>query len=160
MGHPILEFLVAQSNQFQRERCCPRCGNSFIFVDATFWVYGEDEGCTVPLPFCSACKTETRTRKDSPMSTPTLQAFNASGWKQAYIAALFETDKRKINSLIATAETAVVLRARELFGAEGDHRQEKAALDAALLGLHSLRGVTEANDSPVRRIMAANDLAA
>jgi hypothetical protein len=48
----------------------------------------------------------------------------------------------------------------ELFGAEGDHSREKAALDAALLGLHSLRGVTEGNNSSVRRIMAANDLAA
>jgi hypothetical protein len=49
---------------------------------------------------------------------------------------------------------------RELFGTEGDHSRETAALEAALLGLHSLRGVTEANNSPVRRIMAANDLAA
>ena len=94
------------------------------------------------------------------MSTPAWQAFSASGWKQAYIAALFETDKRKINSLIVAAETAVVLRARELFGAEGDHSREMAALEAALLGLHSLRGVTGANNSSVHRIMAANDLAA
>lgn len=94
------------------------------------------------------------------MSTLATQAYGARGWKQAYIAALFETDKRKINSLIAAAEMAIVLRARELFGAEGDHSQEKAALDAALLGLHSLRGMNEANNSSVRRIMAANDLPA
>ena len=94
------------------------------------------------------------------MSTTALQAFNASGWKQAYIAALFETDKRKINGLIVAAEMAVVSRARELFRAEGDHSQEMEALDAALVGLRSLRGVTQANNSPVRRIMAANDLAA
>lgn len=94
------------------------------------------------------------------MSTTALQAFSASEWKQAYIAALFETERGKINSLIAAAEMAVALRARELFGAEGDHHQEWAALDAALVGLHSLRGANEANNSSVRRIMAANDLAA
>jgi len=88
------------------------------------------------------------------MSTSALQAFNASGWKQAYIAALFETDKRKINTLSVAAEMAIVLRARELFGTEGDHSRETAALEAALLGLHSLRGVTAANNSPVRRVMA------
>lgn len=94
------------------------------------------------------------------MSTTTLQAYNASGWKQAYITALFETDKSKLNSLVVAAEMAVVLRARELFGAEGDHSQEMAALDTALLGLHSLRGVNQADKSSDRRIMAANDLAA
>jgi len=55
------------------------------------------------------------------MSTTALQAFDASAWKQAYSAALFETDKSKINSLIVAAEVAIALRARELFGAEGDH---------------------------------------
>lgn len=94
------------------------------------------------------------------MRTTGLQAYNASGWKQAYISALFETDKRKTKRLIEAAEMAIVLRARELFGAEGDHSQEKAALDAALLGLHSLRGVTEAKKFVSSRIMTANDLAA
>lgn len=94
------------------------------------------------------------------MSTTALQAFDASAWKQAYIAALFETDKGKISSLIVAAEVAIALRARELFAAQGDHSREKAALDAALLGLHSLRCVTEGTYSPVRRIVAANDLAA
>jgi hypothetical protein len=89
-----------------------------------------------------------------------LQGFNASEWKQAYMTTLFETDKRKVDSLIVAAEMAIVLRARELFGAEGDHSREKAALDAALLGLHSLRGVTGADNSAARWIVAANDQAA
>jgi hypothetical protein len=160
VGRPILEFLIAQSNRFQGDPYCPVCGNSFTFVDATFWIYAEDEGYTLPLPFCSACESEIFTKKDSRMSTTARQAFDASGWKLAYMAALFETDKRKMNSLIADAEMAVVSRARELFGAEGDHRREKAALDAALLGLHALRGVAEGNPSSVHRIMPGNDLAA
>jgi hypothetical protein len=94
------------------------------------------------------------------MSTTALQAFDASAWKQAYIAALFETDKSKVNGLIVAAEVAIGLRARELFGEEGDHSRETAALDAALIGLHSLRGVTEGNNSSVRRIIEAKDLAA
>jgi len=49
------------------------------------------------------------------MSTTALPAFDASAWKQAYIAALFETDKSKVNGLIVAAEVAIGLRARELF---------------------------------------------
>lgn len=160
MGHPILEFLMAQSNRFQRDPYCPLCGNSFAFVDATFWIYEKDEARTIPLPFCPACESGTLTTKNSPVSVTAFQAFDASGWKLAYIAALFETDKHKMNSLIAAAEAAIALRAGELFRAEGDDSREKRALDAALLGLHTLRGGTEANDSSVRRIMAASGPAA
>lgn len=160
MGHPILEFLIGQSSRSQADPYCPLCGNPFTFVDATFWIYGQDQVHTIPLPFCSTCESEVPTGKDSPVSTTAFEAFEASGWKLAYMAALFETDKRKINCLIETAELAVVLRARELFGADGDHSREKVALDAALLSLHALRIVTETNTSSVRRILAANDLAA
>lgn len=170
MGHPILEFLIAQSHRFQRDPYCPLCGNSLTFVDATFWIYEEDEARTIALPVCPACESETFTEKDSPISATALQDFGASGWKLAYLAALFETDKSKINSLIAAAEMAVALRARELLGAEGDHSRERAALDTALINLHSLRDVTGANDSSTggsttrgsmaRRIVAANDLIA
>ena len=78
MGRSILEFLMAQSNRFQREPCCPRCGNSFIFIDATFWVDGQDEASTIPLPVCLNCESETPAKKDLPMSTTALQAFSAS----------------------------------------------------------------------------------
>jgi len=160
VGRPILEFLLAQANRFHGDPYCPTCDHPFTFIDATFWIYEDDEACTIPLPFCLACESGTLTSKDLLMSNTALQAFDSTGWKQAYIAALFETDKRKISCLIAAAEMAVALRARELFGAEGDHSREKAALDTALLGLHSLRDVTEGNNSSVRRIMAANELAA
>lgn len=176
MAQQILEYLVSQSNRFQREPYCPRCGKSFVFADVTFWIDGEDEGCPISLPVGCACDSQANPQSAPPpandlaASTPALQdfnasqfnasQFNASQWKQAYLAALFESDKQKVNCLITLAETAIVLRSRELFAVEGDPSGEKAALDAALLGLHSLRGVSGANNSPVCQVRAANDLAA
>jgi hypothetical protein len=157
MGDPIHEFLLAQSGQFQRDRSCPLCGHSFTFINATFWRLGQDEAWMVPLPICLNCQSELRTRKDRPLKIASSTPFDATAWKQAYIAALFETDKNKQNSRILFAQMAVVKRMRELFGAEGDNDQEKLALDAALYELH---GVTESNKSSIGQIVAANDRAA
>lgn len=117
MGHPTLDFLIAQSNRFQRERFCPRCGNPFTFVDAVFLVVGQDEASTVALPVCLFCDSEILGKEDSLMSAISSYSFNESGWKQAYIAALFQTDKSKTAGLIKAAEMAVVLRMREGCGA-------------------------------------------
>jgi len=67
VGHQFLEFLVTQSNQFQREPYCRLCGNSLIFIDATFWIDGESEACMIPLPVCPACGPEIRTKKSLPI---------------------------------------------------------------------------------------------
>jgi hypothetical protein len=84
------------------------------------------------------------------------QALNASGWQQAYIAALVETDQDKINNLITAAELAVLSRVSELIQAgAGNHRLEGTALDAALLGLYSLRVATEANNSAAPKRLSA-----
>jgi hypothetical protein len=49
-------------------------------------------------------------------------------WRELYIAALFETDNRRIPLRIADAEKAIVSRARELFSAGGDTIEEDQAL--------------------------------
>jgi hypothetical protein len=61
-------------------------------------------------------------------------------WRELYRIALFEPDPEKIASDIARAESAIVLRARELFEEKGDHIEEEQALDDALYALHALRG--------------------
>jgi hypothetical protein len=73
------------------------------------------------------------------MSTGALQPSHAADWKSLYVAALLEGDVDRIPSLIADAEHAIVVRARELFTATGDNIQEEEALDDALYALHALR---------------------
>ncbi|HLV85586.1 MAG TPA: hypothetical protein VKV39_01335 [Candidatus Sulfotelmatobacter sp.] len=60
-------------------------------------------------------------------------------WRNLYVTALFENDRDKIPLLIERAERAIVQRARELFGAEGDHIEEEEALDDALYALRALK---------------------
>jgi hypothetical protein len=77
------------------------------------------------------------------MSIAGSKPLDVTTWRQAYLAALFETDISKMNGRITDAEIAVTSRARELFQAMGDHKKEKTALDAALQALHVLRGVAK-----------------
>jgi hypothetical protein len=63
---------------------------------------------------------------------------HVTNWKDLYVAALLENDAEKIPSLIATAEHAIIDRAKELFVTAGDHIEEESALDDALYALHAL----------------------
>jgi hypothetical protein len=58
-------------------------------------------------------------------------------WRQLYIAALFENDKRKLAEKIAIAQQVVGTRRKELFLSGGDTR-ERQVLDNALFSLHAL----------------------
>jgi hypothetical protein len=60
-------------------------------------------------------------------------------WRELYTAALFETDRNKVQDRIADAEKAIVARARELFCASSDTIEEDQALDDALYALHALQ---------------------
>jgi len=59
-------------------------------------------------------------------------------WRALYVAALFEKDEDRMMERIDEAKRALVVRARELFLASGDHLQEQAAIDDALQFLHAL----------------------
>lgn len=72
------------------------------------------------------------------MATVVLSPSIGKNWRDVYVAALFESDCAKVPPLIAAAEQAIGLRARELFEAAGDHVQEEEALDDALYALHAL----------------------
>ena len=63
------------------------------------------------------------------------------GWKEIYMAALFEADKERVVQRIEEAERAVVLRTRELYQSTGNHLQERKALEAALCALRALRNI-------------------
>jgi hypothetical protein len=65
-------------------------------------------------------------------------------WRNLYLTALMEADKGKTAARITDAEQAILLRARELFKAPGDHIQEEEALDDALYALHALKNCLHA----------------
>jgi hypothetical protein len=73
------------------------------------------------------------------MKTDTLGPPHKRVWAQFYKAALFELDANKVSDRIAQAETALVERARELFGSAGDNIEEEQAVDDAMYALHALR---------------------
>ena len=60
-------------------------------------------------------------------------------WRQLYRTALFESDLEKLQEYIAQAEWAIVLRARQLFGEQGDHIEEEQELEDALYALQALK---------------------
>ena len=60
-------------------------------------------------------------------------------WRELYRAALFEPDPDKVQEQIAQAEWAIVLRARQLFGENGEPLGEQQDLDDALYALQALK---------------------
>ena len=76
-------------------------------------------------------------------------------WKRLYTAALFEVDAAKLPERITQAETALVLRARELFHAPGDNIEEAEALDDAMYALQALRSTYQCPRPAVESVRAA-----
>jgi hypothetical protein len=73
------------------------------------------------------------------MNTGKLGPPHKRVWAQFYKAALFELDTNKVSERIAEAETALVIRGRELFDSAGDNIEEEQAVDDAMYALHALR---------------------
>ncbi len=66
----------------------------------------------------------------------------SQNWRALYTAALFETDDHRLAARIADAEKAIVARARELFAAGADTKEDQA-LDDALYALRALQSCME-----------------
>ena len=81
------------------------------------------------------------------MKTGTLGPLDKRVWPRLYRAALFELDADKVSGRIAEAETALVIRARELFDSAGDNIEEEQAVDDAMYALHALRGALKCRAS-------------
>ncbi|MCU1296804.1 MAG: hypothetical protein JWO91_1082 [Acidobacteriaceae bacterium] len=71
------------------------------------------------------------------MSSLRLSSPEPATWRALYKAALFEMDRAKLPERIAEAEKALVIRARELFKANGHDCEEKEALENARFALHA-----------------------
>lgn len=65
------------------------------------------------------------------------------GWRDLYLAALFEAEPSRLPDRIAEAEYALSVRDRELWYASGDHTREKQALTGAMRALEALRNIHE-----------------
>lgn len=63
----------------------------------------------------------------------------ASGWRDLYLAALFEPDRSCLKARIEQAERALLKRERELFVSRQDSRTEQHALSAARNALSALK---------------------
>ena len=73
------------------------------------------------------------------MNTGICKGLDARSWKDLYQTAMCESDLNKLPERIADAETALVMRTRELSYTSGDKFEEKDSLDDALCILHALR---------------------
>jgi hypothetical protein len=76
------------------------------------------------------------------------EVLDTGSWKDLYQAALFESDFNKLPERIADAETALIMRARELFYASEDNGEEVERLDYAMCALRALRSSLKRN--PIR----------
>lgn len=66
-------------------------------------------------------------------------AYKNQPWYEAYMAALFESDRGQISESIRRAELMIVHRERELFGGPLDPKEQRA-LNNALHVLRALEG--------------------
>ena len=73
------------------------------------------------------------------MNTGICKGLDARSWKDLYQAAMCESDLNKLPERIADAETALIMRARDLFYTSGDRFEEEESLDDALCILDALR---------------------
>lgn len=66
-------------------------------------------------------------------------AYKSQPWYEAYMAALFESDREQIGETIRRAELMIVHRERELFAGALDAKEQRA-LNNALHALRALHG--------------------
>jgi hypothetical protein len=82
------------------------------------------------------------------MSTGICKSPDRRNWRELYQGALSEIGKSELPERIAEAETAVVLRARELFQAAGDNGEETEALEDVMYALHALASNRQVRQGP------------
>ena len=79
------------------------------------------------------------------MNTGGCKGLDAQTWKDLYQVAIHESDLNKLPERITDAETALVMRARELFYTCGDRIGEQESLDYAMCILQALRSSLRAS---------------
>jgi hypothetical protein len=81
------------------------------------------------------------------MSSHPLPSTSRILWRELYKTALFEPDPGKLLEDVMRAESAIVVRARQLFGQPGDHIEEEHDLDDAMYALQALRSCVQSRSS-------------
>ena len=81
------------------------------------------------------------------MRSDTLPTPSRIPWRDLYKTALLEPDPAKLLEHVMAAESAIVVRARQLFGQPGDHIEEEHDLDDALYALQALRSCVQSRSS-------------
>jgi hypothetical protein len=94
------------------------------------------------------------------MNTGIGRGLDTRSWKDLYQAAMCESDLNKVPERIADAETALVMRARELPSTSEDKFEEKESLDDALCILHALRGSLKRRPSAIQNTTMQNQKSA
>lgn len=84
------------------------------------------------------------------MNTATCKGLYSQSWRELYQAAMLESDMDKLPERIADAETALVMRARELFYTSEDRFEEEESLDDAMCVLNALRGSLKRRPSAIQ----------
>ena len=85
------------------------------------------------------------------MNTAACKGLETSSWKVLYQAAIFEPDLNRLPQRIDEAETALAVRARELFYGTGDGPEEAEGLDDAMCILHALRSSLKHRPTAIQR---------
>ena len=80
------------------------------------------------------------------MTTSGVQLPVHQNWQVLYRAAVFERDKRALQTRLSDAEGAIIARGRELLHATGDNIEERDALEDALYALRAFRSACEQNN--------------
>jgi hypothetical protein len=81
------------------------------------------------------------------MSSHPLPSTSRILWRELYKTALFEPDPGKLLEDVMRAESAIVVRARQLFGQPRDHIEEEHDLDDAMYALQALRSCVQSRSS-------------
>jgi hypothetical protein len=97
-------------------------------------------------------------RRGKFMNTGVCKGLDAQSWKDLYQVAICESDVNKLPERITDAETALVMRVRELFYTSGDKFEEDESLDDAMCVLHALRSSLKRRPTAVPATNRVNQL--
>jgi hypothetical protein len=78
-------------------------------------------------------------------SLPPPNSSEHTNWREIYRAAILELDPTQLPERILEAETALIVRAKELFQDGGGNGQETQDLDDAMYALQALRSALKHN---------------
>jgi hypothetical protein len=84
------------------------------------------------------------------MNAGVCKSLDARSWRELYQDAIHESDLNKLPERITDAESALVLRMRELFYTSGEKFEEQDSLDDAMCILRALRSSLKRRPSAIQ----------